>query len=95
MHMLCHILVKCRDLRTLSHLAEMSRFVAFWQKCCQAQNAAPRHLKLFCTPAHNLHSKHNIYSQLFNSVLEILNDFLPVGSLGICLPSFLAWQVGG
>ena len=29
MHMLCHILVKCRDLRTLSHLAEMSRFTRF------------------------------------------------------------------
>ena len=72
MHMLCHILVKCRDLRILSHLAEMSRFTRFvafgWNVAIYAvcrilaemlqftrfarhKMSAPRHLKLFCTPA--------------------------------------------
>ena len=70
--MLCHILVKCRDLRILSHLAEMSRFTRFvafgWNVAIYAvcrilaemlqftrfarhKMSAPRHLKLFCTPA--------------------------------------------
>ena len=61
MHMLCHILVKCRDLRGLSHLAEMlrfTRFVAFGRNVaiyafCQAQNVCSQASKTILNPCHD------------------------------------------
>ena len=65
---LWHMLVKCRDLRALTHVGKMSRFTHF----ARHKILAARHVKLFCTPAYRAQPHSIAFGGVFPNIIEAI-----------------------